>query len=43
VFFLDRAGSGLPKEFAHPYAWAPFALMGQAGAPPAPATTASRL
>ena len=42
MFFLDRAGAGLPKEFAHPYAWAPFALMGQAGGASGPAVTALR-
>ena len=33
VDVLDRAGKGLPAEFAHPFYWAPFALIGQAGAP----------
>ena len=28
---LDRAGASLPPEFAHPFYWAPFALIGQAG------------
>lgn len=34
VDVLDRAGKGLPAEFAHPFYWAPFALIGQASAPP---------
>ena len=35
VELLARAGSSLPAEFAHPYYWAPFALIGPAPAPPA--------
>jgi CHAT domain-containing protein len=29
---LDEAGNGLPAEVAHPYYWAPFALIGEGGA-----------
>ena len=42
--FLDQAGHGLPAELAHPFYWAPFALIGDGGSaamktaflPPAP-------
>lgn len=30
---LSRAGGTLPAEFAHPFFWAPFALIGQAALP----------
>lgn len=30
---LTRAGGSLPAEFAHPFFWAPFALIGQAALP----------
>jgi len=33
---LANAGSAIPVEFAHPFFWAPFALVGQASAPVAP-------
>jgi len=29
---IDEAGNGLPVEVAHPYYWAPFALIGEGGA-----------
>lgn len=31
LFVLDHAGTSLPAEYAHPFFWAPFALIGQAG------------
>ena len=37
VGILDRVGTAMPAEFAHPFFWAPFALIGQAGVPGAAA------
>lgn len=41
LLILDEAGRRLPAEFAHPYYWAPFALIGDGrrAAPAAPART----
>lgn len=35
LVFLDEAGRSLPEEFAHPYFWAPFALIGDGRRAPA--------
>jgi CHAT domain-containing protein len=41
---LDDAGRGLPIEVAHPFFWAPFAVIGEGGrAAPVSQVTASRL
>ncbi len=37
---LSRAGGTLPKEFAHPFYWAPFALIGPATSAPSGRQTA---
>ena len=39
---IDRAGKGLPAELAHPFFWAPFALIGEGGVTGGPARTAMR-
>ena len=43
VGLLDRVGTTLPAEFAHPFFWAPFALIGQAGIPGPAAQVQARL
>lgn len=40
VDVLEKAGKGLPAEFAHPFYWAPFALIGQSGTQTARQTAA---
>ncbi|WP_137181646.1 CHAT domain-containing protein [Roseomonas sp. AR75] len=41
---LDDAGKGLPEEAAHPFFWAPFAVIGEGGpVRPVPVAAASRL
>jgi CHAT domain-containing protein len=41
---LTDAGRGLPEDAAHPFFWAPFAVIGEGGAVrPVPVVTASRL
>ena len=32
IGMLDEAGRGLPAELAHPFYWAPFAVIGEGGA-----------
>ena len=39
---LSRAGASLPAEFAHPFYWAPFALIGQATAGAIPGSHTDR-
>ncbi|MBV9785743.1 MAG: CHAT domain-containing protein, partial [Acidisphaera sp.] len=38
---LDDAGKGTPAELAHPFYWAPFALIGEGRGRPAPQAAAS--
>ena len=40
VDLLERTGKSLPAEFAHPYFWAPFALIGPAVASPSSVSAA---
>lgn len=40
---LDDAGKGLPAEVAHPFFWAPFAVIGEGGGGVGAAATAERV
>jgi CHAT domain-containing protein len=39
---IERAGKDLPAALAHPFFWAPFALIGEGGVTSAPSRTAMR-
>jgi CHAT domain-containing protein len=41
LLFLNEAGGRLPAEFAHPYYWAVFAVIGDGRRKPAPRRVAA--